>query len=236
MADSDNTPAVIIADAMEAAGLLGDGDTPTADQQSRYLRKLRDLVRFEQTQGLKLFLNQNFPIRLTPGQTTYTLGPGGNYEMDKPKRVISAFYENTQGIRRPLNPLSWDEYNRLAQVTHQSAINAYFVDKQATQLTVSFWPAPDVLTAAGTVYLLLQLSITAPLDLTSATSFPDEWRMYLVWALADQLASGQPETIMLRCQQKAEIYRMALEDWDVEDPSTQFQPDARMQYASSTFR
>ena len=236
MPNLDNTPGVIIADAMFEAGLLGEGDSPTSDQQTRYLRKLRDLVRWEQTQGLKLFLNVNTQVPLVYAQGTYTLGPGGDVSMDKPKRVISAFYLDAHGIRRPLVPLSWDEHNRLSQINQPGVINSYFVDKQATLLKVSFWLIPDATTITGSVYLLLQVAITAPVDLTTETSFPDEWRMYLVWAMADQLSTGQPQSVIERCQGKAEAYRITLEDWDVEDASTQFQPDSRLQYIMNNFR
>ena len=236
MADLDNTPGVIIADAMFEAGLLGEGDSPTTDQQTRYLRKLRDLVRWEQTQGLKLFLNSNIPLPLALGKSTYTLGPGGDVSMDKPKRVISAFFQTSDGVRRPLVPLSWDEYNRLSNVSQVGTINSYFVDKQAVLLRVSLWLVPDTLSIQGAVYLLCQTAVTAPLDLVTTTCFPDEWRMYLVWALADQIAVGQPQAIMDRCTMKAEAYRQTLEDWDVEDAATQFQPDSRLQYAMNNFR
>src|ERR1035437_803177 len=115
--DTDNTPRVIIADAMEAAGLLAEGDTPTTDQQTRYLRKLRDLIRWEQTQGLKLFLNQNVTIPLTVGKQTYVMSATGDIVFtDKPLRIISCVYSDVNGIRRPLVPLSWDEWNRLSQI------------------------------------------------------------------------------------------------------------------------
>ncbi len=236
MADTDNTPGVIIADAMEAAGLLAEGASPTSDQQARYLRKLRDLVRWEQTQGLKLFLNQDIAVPVVAGKAQYLLGPAGDVAFsDKPLRVIQAYYLNSDGIRRPLVSLSWDDYLRLSQVSQTGAVNSYFVDKQSTQLKVTLWPVPDSQTATGAVHLLVQSAVTAPIDLTTTTSFPAEWRMFLVWALADQLATGQPQAIMDRCAQRAEAYRQTLEDWDVEDTMTQFQPDSRMLY-NNNFR
>ena len=54
--------------------------------------------------------------------------------------------------------------------------------------------------------------------------------------LADELATGQPQPIMQRCEAKANQYRQALEDWDVEDASTSFAPDQRALYSSWDFR
>jgi hypothetical protein len=185
---------------------------------------------------LKLFLNVDTSITLVQGQGTYVLSPTGDVVMTKPLRVIQSYFMDSRGVRRPLVSLSWDDYIRLSQVNQQGSINSYFVNKQATYLSVFFWLLPDATAITGSCHVLLQVAVTAPLTLTETTSFPDEWRRCLVWALADQLASGQPQSIMDRCQGKAEFYRRSLEDWDVEDAVTQFQPDSRMQYSGSNFR
>ena len=67
-------------------------------------------------------------------------------------------------------------------------------------------------------------------------NFPIEWRIALRWGLADELATGQPQSIMDRCQQRAISYRTMLEDWDVEDAPTRFTPDSRGQYSMGKFR
>ena len=72
--------------------------------------------------------------------------------------------------------------------------------------------------------------------LTDETAFPLEWSMGLRWGLADELATGQPQAIMDRCERRATAYREKLEDWDVEDAPTSFAPDQRVTYATSSFR
>ena len=67
-------------------------------------------------------------------------------------------------------------------------------------------------------------------------NFPQEWFLALRWGFADEICTGQPQAIMDRCEKKATMYREALEDWDVEDTSTRFQPDTRMGYGASNFR
>lgn len=234
--DTDNTCQIIIQDAMTEAGLLAEGDSPSSEQYARNMRKLRDLIRFEQTQGLKLFLNVDTSVTLIQGQGNYRFGPSSPIVMDKPKRVIQGYILDPNGIRRPLVPLSWDDYIRLSQVNQQGSINSYFVDKQATYLNVFFWLVPDSYMATCTAHLLFQIAATGPINLLDTTCFPDEWRMYLVWGLADQICGGQPETIMMRCKQNAEQYRTMLENFDVEDAMTSFQPDSRMLNQYSSFR
>ena len=235
-APADNTPISIIGDAYIDAGLLAQGETPGGEQIVEGMRKLTDLINLWQTQGLKLWLNVDTPVTLVDGQGTYTLSPTGDVAMVKPLRVIQAWYQDVNAVRRPLTVLSWDEYTRLSQVTQTGAVNSYFVNKQATALSVFFWLIPDATAATGTAHLLLQTQVTNFISVTETMNFPIEWRIALRWGLADEICTGQPQAIMDRCQQRAMAYRTMLEDWDVEDAPTRFTPDQRTQYGSNNFR
>lgn len=231
-----NTPSAIIADAYKDAGIIQQGDSPNGEQIVDATTRLIDILNFEQTQGLKLWVNVDTTVPLVASQGTYTFSPSGDVVMTKPLRVIEAYYKDSEGIRRPLVVLSWDDYIRLSQVNQTGQINSYFVNKKQTELSVFFWLIPDATAATGTAHLLLQTQITNFTSLTETMNFPIEWRMFLRWALADELATGQPQAIMDRCQQRCERYREALEGWDVEDAPTSFTVDQRGQYATSSFR
>tara|TARA_R110000868_G_scaffold286953_3_gene547361 strand:- start:223 stop:936 length:714 start_codon:yes stop_codon:yes gene_type:complete len=231
-----NTPFYIIKDGMFDAGKLMEGQDPNSEQLTRGMRILTDVINFEQTQGLKLWLNVDTAIPLVAGQGTYALSPAGDVVMPKPPRAIQGYYVDANNIRRPLNPLSWDDYIRLSQVTQTGSINSFFVNKKQSELSVFFWQVPDATAATGVAHLLLQMQVTNPISVTEEMNFPIEWRSFLHWALADELSTGQPEAIVQRAQQRTAFYRDALQSWDVEDASTSFAPDARGSYQSSRFR
>ena len=231
-----NTPYAIIHDAMRDAALLQDGDTPNSEQLTTYMRALQDIINFEQTQGLKLWLQVDTSITLVASQQTYVMSPTGDVVMTKPLRALQGYYLDSSNVRRPIYPLSWDEWIRLSQTTNTGAISQYFINKKPTTLEVSFWLTPDATAATGTAHLLLETQITNPISLTETMNFPQEWRIFLHWALADEICTGQPAAIMARCQQRAEMYRTALENWDVEDASTSFAPDMQRGYARGNFR
>lgn len=236
---SSNTPFAIIKDAYLDAGIIQQGDEPDSEQLVDGLRRLTDVINFEQTQGLKLWVNVDTSITLVEGTGTYELGPtasGGTVNMTKPLRVVEAYYLDSNNNRRPLLQISWRDYTELSQTSEEGSINSYFVNKKALTLSVFFWMVPDAEATTGTAHLVLQTQITGPISLTETVNFPIEWRMFLHWALADELATGQPQAIMDRCQQRCERYRTALEDWDVEDASTSFAPDSRGQYFANRFR
>ena len=235
-APSNNTPFAIVNDAYHDAGLVQEGDVVNSDQLVSGMSRLTDLVNLKQTQGLKLWLNVDTSVPLVEDQGTYTFSPSGDVVMVKPLRVIEAYYLDDTGIRRPLVPLSWDDYIRLSQVNQSGAINSYFVNKKQSELSVFFWLIPDATAATGTAHLLLQTQVTNFISVTEEVNFPIEWRIALRWGLADELATGQPQAIMDRCQQRAAMYWEALENWDVEDAPTRFTPDQRSMYGGGRFR
>lgn len=221
----------IIDDAMHDAGYLGEGDQPNSEQLASNFRRLNDIVNLWQTQGLKLFLLQEITVPLVAGQHTYVFSPSGDVVMAKPSRVLDAYILDPNGVRRPLLSLAWKDWNTLPQITgNDSTISSYFVNKQALELQVRFWNTPDTAEALNTAVLLMQVQAPNQANLQDNMNFPQEWRMALRWGLADDICTGQPQAIMDRCAQRAQIYRGILEDWDVEDAPTSFAPDTRSGY------
>lgn len=229
----------IIADAMSDAGLLQEGSRPNSDQLATNMRRLNDIVNLWQTQGLKLFLQEDVVVPLTVGQTKYVLGPTGPaVVMPRPPRILQGFIltANTN-VRRPLVLISRDEWERLSQITgNNGTINSFFVDKQAYETNLNLWPPPDSVEVLNTASFLMQVQVTNPIALTDQTSFPQEWRIALRWGLADDICTGQPSEIMNRCSVNAKKYRDALEDWDVEDAATYFKIDSRFYNHGGRFR
>ena len=222
---SDNTPTAIIEDAMLEAGLLQEGATPSSEQYARNMRRLRDIINFYQTQGVKLFLLSDQSVTLTEGDDTYTIMSGGDVNIDRPMQVIQAYWLSSTNIRRDLSLISWNEYLRLGQIGEEGSINSIFVNKQYNQFIIKTWPEPTSTDATGTLHLLIRKQAANPLNLTTTIEFPPEWRIFLHWELARQLSHGQPEGVRAWCAAQAETYRQALEGFDVEDVGVSFQVD-----------
>jgi hypothetical protein len=234
----------IITDAMTDVGKLRLGDQPDSESMAVNTRRLNKLINYLMTQGCKLWLIEDLAITLLPpvsslqGVALYTLGPSGTVPMQKPLRVISGYYLDVNNNQRPLISLSYpDEYKRLSNVLQPGSINSYAVDKQQNTLNVYFWMAPDAFTAAnGTAHLMIEQSVTNFVSVTDTMNFPIEWGLTLEWGLADQISTGQPTTTIARAAAMARKYQEALENWDVEDADTVFQPDQRQTQSVGRFR
>lgn len=211
--------------AYQDSGLVQDGDSPDSAQLADGMMRLNDMANLWVTQGVKLWLITDQSIPLVAGTDTYTLGPSGSVNMTRPLQVFEAYYLDSSNNRTPLSILSWTDWARLSQVTTQGALNSILVDKQQTLLSIRTWQVPDTTEATGTLHVLLRNQVTNVTMLTDTIGFPIEWAMALRWGLASDLAMGQPTAIMQRCDQRAETFRMALDEWDADDASVMFSLD-----------
>lgn len=222
----------IVFDAYSDAKLKGQGEELNSEELANGMRRLAKLINYLQTKGIKLWLQQDIAVPIVAGQNQYSMSGVINDAGLYPKRVVQAYfqYNNTAINRYPLIPLSWNEWLTLGAIT-TGPINSYFVDKQPTDLLVTFWLTPDAsVVALGQPHLLVQmqaLNYSQVTNQTSAPSFPPEWALALEWGLAAQICSGQPQAVIDRCDKMAMFYQTELENWDVEDTSTSFQPDQR---------
>lgn len=219
--------AYLVTKAYQDAAIVAKLGTPSATQFQDGLDRLNDIINLWATQGLKLWLQEDIAIPLTAGKATYSMGPSGDVNMTKPLSVYQAYYLTSNQVRQPLTILSKDEWTRLSQTNIQGELNSFYPDKQLTFLYVNFYNTPDAQAATGTAHVIARVAAQNFVATSDTVGFPPEWYIALRWALADDLATGQPAEVQQRCAQRAGAYRQALEDWDVEDAPTFFQPDAR---------
>lgn len=224
---ANGTAQYVIQKAFQDANKVARGGTPTPLQYLDGLERLNDIVNFEQVKGLKLWLETETTVTLVAGQQMYSFRTGGDVSMDRPLRVKEAAYWDAQSNNRPLVPISREEWTRLSNRTVQGSVNQYFVEKLYDRLNLYLWNIPDTVAATGTVKVVLHNQATNAAVISDTTRFPPEWALFLRYALAEDLAAGMPAETVQRVTGKAAFYRKELEDWDVEDAPTFFQPDQR---------
>jgi hypothetical protein len=221
----------IICDAMFDAGLIGRGDEPNGEEIAENMRRLNKLVNYLQTKGLKLFMQVDFTLAapiLQAGVNFYSLGPAGTVPMTKPRRIIEAYYvDETAESRRPIIILARSDWDNLSTIQNQGTITSFYPDKQVSYIGVYLWNTPDTEAASGEVHLILDTQVGNFAQITDTMAFPPEWELTLEWGLAHQISTGQPDSVIARCKENAFFYQSELEDWDVEDAPTSFQPDQR---------
>jgi len=223
-----NTADRIISAAMVDAGLMAEGDTPTAAQYASYTNRLNDLINLWQTQGIKIWTQLDLPVTLVAGQAKYSVV---GVSSTKPLRILaddSYYLYTANSVKRPVSLISRNEYSRLSATAQGGPVTQIWVDKQRLTLDVYCWLVPDTNEAAnGALHVTIQQQIPNLVSSTDEVQFPQEWYMALRWGLADDICSGQPQAIMDRCAARSVAFREALEAWDVEDAATYFYPQMR---------
>lgn len=224
--------------ALQDAGYLGFGREPDSELLAECLGRMNSIANFKQTQGIRLWLQTDFSLQaptLQAGVGLYSFGPLGTVAgfSLKPIRCIEAYFlELNAQNRRPVGIISRNEWDTLSTITQQGTVTSVWPDKQQTLLNINCWQVPNAQEALGQLHLILQTQINQVTNLTDNMAFPVEWFLFLEWALADELATGQPLAIQAKCKANRETYGDALDNWDVEDAATRFTPDT-VQMSSS---
>jgi hypothetical protein len=234
---NQNTPELVIRDAMRETQLLEKGANPTSEDYAIHIERLNALIQLQMTQGLKLFLWKDIAVTLVAGTQTYSISSTFVNMNTNPQQMREGYYLYPSGSQYPLIPYSWNEWNTLSTRSQQGQPTNFFVDKQATTFNFNLWPIPNATAALGTAHVLVRQRAPQMLQLNEQTLFPTEWFLWLVWALAEEICTGQAEVIVKRCEAKSAMYRTMLEGFDVEaETGTAFQPDPRAGYHLSRFR
>jgi hypothetical protein len=218
-----NTSQAIITKAYADAMKVSKGGTLTTAQLDDGLERLQDIVNLEAVRGLKLFLETEVIVTLVAGQSLYSFRPGGSVSMTRPLRAKDVTYVDSSGQARPLMVMSRSDWAAQTARAQLGAVNQYYPERLFGALNLHLWQKPDAAAATGTLRVTLHTA-AATLSLVSTTAFPPEWVMYLRWALTADLASGMPVEVIQRAEAKAAQFREILENFDVEDAPTRFQP------------
>jgi hypothetical protein len=230
------TATAIITAGYHDAQKVAVGASLTPAQMDIGLGRLNDLINLWQTQGLKLFLEEEVNVALVAAQQLYSMRPGGNVNINKPLQVKQATYWDSAGSIRPLNLLSRDEWTRLSNRTQQGSVNSFFAEKLYDRINLHLWHVPDATAATGSVKAVIRAQASNVLDASGSILFPPEWAIALRWGIADEVSFGMPEAIVAKCAARAKAFKDALEAWDVEEAESYFQPDPRNFGSGSRFR
>ena len=201
----------LIASSLRLIGVLASGETPTGAESSDALLIAQQMIDAWQAERMMIFTITISEFPLVPGQQTYTLGAGGNFNIPRPARIERMSIVNLNNPAQPLelplemlNEQGWQELIPVKLI--QSSLPQRVYDDQAFPLrNLNFWCIPNV--AVNTrIYYWTAIS-TFP-DLTTDVTFPPAYLKAIRYNLAVDLApefgrSVPPEVAAQAVQTKA---------------------------------
>ncbi len=220
---------------------LDPEETISTTAQTNAIEAMNYILTSWQTFGLQVWLRtETAPITMTADQTLYTVGSGGDINIDRPTEIYQAWLEDSLGARQVLNQLSENEHNLLSNTSTSSIPNSYYynaayqVDSNQGSTSkgqLHLWPAADSSTvAAKTLHFLYTRPLETSTTSTDLIDMPQEWMAALKWELASQLAPeyGVPASEQDRLMRKAMMLLEEAKGWDAEKTSISIHPDSKV--------
>ena len=139
----------LIQGAFELIQVYSPGETALDPDYARGFSRLNQMINSWSNESLTTYaiLEQNAP--LVVGQNFYTIGPGGDFNMTRPIRVVygpgAAYIMDTNNNRYPVNVIPRDQWNQiwnLVSVT-SNLPSTMFYDPQFPLGVIGIFPQPN---------------------------------------------------------------------------------------------
>ena len=203
-----STALELINSSLRLATVLASGETATADEAADGLKSLNDILENWSLENLTVWQGDNEQYSLTPGTSSYTIGPGGTFNATRPIRIGLSFIR-INGADFPIEQWSLDEYNSVA-VKNIGGIPERFVYLNEYPLgQIILYPVPAT---ASTLFLNTDRVLTFPVTLATQLAFPPGYEKALRYTLATNLApeygvAVSPAVASIAVSSKADIKR-----------------------------
>jgi hypothetical protein len=158
----------LLSSAARLAGVLADGETFTPSEYTDSLRVLNDMLEDWSTERLSVYGAQNQSFNTVPGQATYTIGSGGNFNTQRPTLGIIAAY-CTLGTDLPVDVVDQNRWNMIADKSQGGIPEKLLYVGDFPQGRISLWPVPS---EAMPLVLTMARTLTFPVALTDSLSGP----------------------------------------------------------------
>lgn len=206
------TPYDIVVRALKFAGVVGQGQTPSAEELNDAFDIMNDMLAVWQAQRYLVWNLVDVSCPAT-GAISYDVGPGLDFDTPRPDRLEAAYVRlvNNPGnqVDYPLDVLqSHEDYAEIAIKSLRSFPSYVFYDSAFPTGSVFIWPVP---TNLYEVHLLVKQQLKAFADLRDPIALPAEYFEALAYNLAARIKPlyGQPadDTIIALAQKSLSVIR-----------------------------
>lgn len=216
------TPSDIITLALKTANVLGVGQTASPEDVNDSFNLLNMLL--AQLQRRRYFIYQLITTALqATGALSYTVGPGGDFNIPRPAKLESAFFR--QNVETPLPvdyPLeilrSTEDYNRIS-IKNLNAFPRYaFYDMAYPIGNLYVWPVPNNMYE---IHITTMLQLQQFSTINDRIVLPPEYLAALMWNLVLELYPFYGLPVNPVVQGKAEASLRIIEEANAAIPQLQ---------------
>jgi hypothetical protein len=233
----------LITRAFRLIRVLPSGETLGAAEASDALAVLGDLVDAWRNENLTLFSQARTVISVVNGQQTYTIGSGGDFNIERPIWIDGLAFQSASGYeQRIAGPISRDDWQRISQKDQTGTLPELgFYNPEYPLGKLEIWPIPTDTTVSLVLYTPAgALASVASLD--TAISVPPGWSKALRYNLALDLApefnqTPDPSVVAQAIELKAAIKRANFQINESKvDPALRYGNASAWDYRTGDFR
>jgi hypothetical protein len=180
----------LVKKSMRLIGTLGQGETPTATESTDGLNALNAMLDSWSIERLMVYQILQETFTWTSGQSSRTIGSGGNFSTTRPTKLENGFTK-ISGIDYPYTVVDKDVYDSIIDKTTQSQFPEIISYQQASPLgTIYGWPVPS---SSIAIYLNSWKQLQQFSALTTDLALPAGYQRAIEYNLAIELHGEYPE-------------------------------------------
>lgn len=169
--------------ALKDIGIIGNGQTASADDISDCLTTLNQMLGQWQADKLYVFAQEDVSTPATGGQS-YTIGPGATMDTALPVKIDGAFWRDN-GIDYPLIVLnSFEDWERLSPKALAGVPRFAFFQRDNPVGLVYLYPQPST----GELHVITRVQLTRYATTADKLIVPPEYELALRYSLAELIA------------------------------------------------
>ncbi len=182
----------VITRALRLVNVVADAELPTSDEANDALESFQEMVDSWNADRLTVYSIKSADFPLTLNQQSFTMGPGGNFDTDRPPKIVGMsvilLTAPANPVEIPIDMYSWSDWQTKIPV---KAVNGTFpqvcYDDQGMPLrTLNFWPIPSA--NLNNVRIYSWAPLVWPATLQTILNFPPSYARAFRYNLAIELA------------------------------------------------
>lgn len=211
MASTVTTVQDLIRLALLSVGVIGQNQNPSAADAKDALLILNGMVSMWRLQSLMAYSIQRNVFTYPSLKQSYTLGPGGDFDMPRPVKIERAgviLPGTSNDTELPVEIVDFDSWGRITVKNIASPIVEKIWPDYAFPLTnLNFWPYPN---ATQQLALYTWGALSSFPSLNTQLVLPDGYEGALRYNLACELAPNYGKDLPAKIEQLAIDYKAAI--------------------------
>ena len=204
------TAQTIIDRALRLISAIASGESPTAAESADGLTALNAMISSWQTEKLNVYAFVDTPFTLVNADSSYTVGPGGNFALTPRPSKIEQVYVRANDIDYHVELIDYAKWNSIPDKTSSSDIPIYaYYEPTLAAGTLQLWPVPNT---AYSLHIVTWTTLLELAALATSITLPQGYERALAYNLAIEVApeyEAEPSNavVQIATESKAAIKR-----------------------------